>query len=175
MYEKGAGTLKNIILIGFMGAGKTTFGTWLAKKREYQFLDTDEMIEKEQGISISEIFEQFGEEAFRDMETALIQKLITENTDSCIISVGGGLPVREENRRLLQDLGTVIYLRASVETLCERLEGDTTRPLLKGGSLRTKIVSLMEKREALYEDAANRIIDTDGCTYEDVERKVEEV
>lgn len=166
--------MRNIILIGFMGAGKTTFGEWFAKKNGYEFIDTDEMIEAKQQISIAEIFREQGEDTFRDMETGLVMELLSERTESKVISVGGGLPVRPENRELLKKLGCVVYLRATVDTLCQRLAGDTTRPLLQGGSVRDKIIELMDKRAVLYEDGADLVIDTDRMTCEDIEKKIEE-
>ena len=166
--------MKNIVLIGFMGAGKTTFGTWLAREKDFQFLDTDEMIEKKEQTSISNIFSDKGEEYFRNLETDLIKELIDRNTEGCVISVGGGLPVRAKNRILLKRLGRVVYLRATVDTLCERLQGDTKRPLLQGADVRKRIEALMEKRAFLYEDAANIVVDTDNLTYEDIVIKIEE-
>lgn len=163
----------NIILIGFMGAGKTSFGKWLAKEKGMEFVDTDDMIVKLHGLSIPEIFETRGEEVFRDMETELLKTLVSEKKNNMVISVGGGLPVREQNRELLRELGLVIYLRATVDTLCERLKGDTQRPLLQGGDVRERILALMEKRAALYEEGAALIIDTDGETYESIYEKME--
>ena len=150
----------NIILIGFMGSGKTSFGRYLNHNRNFGFIDTDEFIEKQEGRSINEIFSTDGEEAFRDMDSKLI-KLLSLDT---VIGVGGGLPIREENGKLLKQLGTVIYLRASVDTLVSRLSGDTKRPLLKGGDLREKIQTLMAKRADIYEERADIIVDTDDCT-----------
>lgn len=163
----------NIILIGFMGAGKTSFGKWLAKEKGIEFVDTDDMIVKLHGLSIPEIFETRGEEVFRDMETELLKTLVSEKKNNMVISVGGGLPVRGQNRELLRKLGMVVYLRAAVDTLCERLKGDTHRPLLQGGDVRERILALMEKRAALYEEGAALIIDTDGETYESIYEKME--
>lgn len=165
---------ENIILIGFMGAGKTSFGKWLAKEKNMDFVDTDEIIVESQKMSVPEIFEKQGEESFRNMETALLQKLLEEKKENLVIAVGGGLPVREENRRLLKKLGFVLYLRATVDTLCERLQGDTGRPLLQGGDVRNRILSLMGKRAVLYEDGAEQIIDTDEKTYAEILEKMEE-
>lgn len=166
--------MANIILIGFMGAGKTTFGKWLAKRKSMDFLDTDEMIEKEQKTSINEIFAAQGESFFRTLETELLERLLEEGTDNVVLSAGGGLVMRECNRELVRRLGEVVYLRASVDTLCERLMGDTTRPLLAGGSLREKIEGLMEKRASVYEAVAGRSIDTDELSLEEILRKMEE-
>ena len=114
----------NIILIGFMGSGKTTFGKWIAANKKMEFVDTDELIEKENGITISDIFASKGEVYFRNLETDMLNKLLERDTQNCVISVGGGLPVKEENRELLSQLGTVVYLWADADELVKRLSGD---------------------------------------------------
>lgn len=154
---------KSIVLIGFMGAGKTTVGKLLAQKMNCEFLDTDECIELAEGRSISEIFAEDGEGAFRNMETALLHKLLLKETPF-VLSVGGGMPVREENRALLRSLGEVIYLKASKETIIARVAGDTSRPLLRGGALEEKVDSLMSSRASLYEDTAHFVAETDRKT-----------
>ena len=110
--------MNNIVLIGFMGSGKTTFGRWVSRRHNRKFYDTDEYIEKKQNTTISEIFATKGEEAFRDMETETVKEL-SDTLDNCVISVGGGLVLREVNRELLRKLGTVVYLKASEEELCK--------------------------------------------------------
>ena len=122
-------------------------------------LDTDEYIENKYNKLIKDIFRDSGEEAFRDMETQTIKEL-AQVCDNCVISVGGGLPVREVNRSFLKELGIVVYLEASVDELVKRLSKDTSRPLLGGGNLR--------EREALYKDAADVIVKTDGRRFEDM-------
>lgn len=159
--------MNNIILIGFMGSGKTTFGKWLKRNKDYSFCDTDQYIEKQQKRKIKQIFAEDGEMAFRDMETEALKELKGLLDDS-VISVGGGLPVREENRRLLKELGTVVYLRTSVQVLVKRLKSDKDRPLLAGGNLKEKIEGLMSEREALYMDAADVVIDTDELSFEEM-------
>lgn len=150
-----------------MGSGKTTFGEWISLNKKMDFLDTDECIVKRQKRTINEIFATDGEVFFRNLETELIKEL-TESTNNTVISVGGGLPVREENRKILKQLGTVVYLRTTQEELVNRLKADTQRPLLKGGDLREKIQSLMNSRESLYLDAADVIVDTDNRKFEDM-------
>lgn len=157
----------NIILIGFMGSGKSTFGRWIARTHAMELLDTDEYIEKKYNKRIKDIFSESGEEVFRDMETQVVKEL-TDICDNCVISVGGGLPVREVNRRLLKELGEVVYLETSEDELIKRLSKDTSRPLLSGGNLREKIENLMAVREALYKDAADIIVKTDGRRFEDM-------
>lgn len=159
--------MENIILIGFMGCGKTSVGIKLSYHMRRPMLDTDKLIEKDEGRTISEIFETDGEGCFRDLETQCLKKLIA-TADKQIISVGGGLPVREENHALLKELGTVVYLRAMAETIYERVKHDTTRPLLQGDDPKQKIRSLMEQRAAVYEKAADIIIDVDGKDFDDI-------
>lgn len=152
--------MRHIILIGFMGAGKTSMGKRLAKARGIRFVDTDQMIEEQTGRIIRDIFAEDGEEYFRNLETELLLQL-QKAQEPLVISVGGGLPVREINRKYLKEMGTVVYLKAEVETLVGRLQGDTTRPKLQGGDLREKIVSLMDAREGFYQDAATLVYSTD--------------
>ena len=116
--------MSNIVLMGFMGAGKTTIGKELAKALGYEFIDTDERIEREQGRKISDIFSEDGEEVFRQMETDLLKNL-QNSEDKFVLSIGGGMPVREENRSLLRSLGTVVYLKTSKEEILRRVSGDT--------------------------------------------------
>ena len=119
--------MENIILTGYMGSGKTTVGKNVAKLKAYTFLDTDEMIVQQQRRSINEIFATEGEQAFRDMETALLRQLIDEKRERIVLSTGGGMPLRAENRQLLSKLGKVVYLKASPATIYNRIKGDTTR------------------------------------------------
>lgn len=158
---------ESIVLIGFMGSGKTTLGRWIAREHGYTFLDTDDMIELKQQRSINDIFASEGEEYFRNLETDMIKSL-ADRDDKVVISVGGGLPVREVNRKFMRRAGKVVYLRTSVDELEKRLKGDTKRPLLAGGNVREKIIALMDKREALYLDAADVVVDTTGRRFEQI-------
>ena len=164
----------NVVLIGFMGCGKSSVAVKLSYRLKRQMTDTDRLIEKKQGKSIREIFEQDGEEAFRQMETQTLQEL-KETAKNQVISVGGGTPVREENRTLMKEIGKVVYLRAKAETLYERLKKDTNRPLLQGGDedLKTKIQGLLEKRSSAYEEAADLIIDVDDKPFGQVLYEIE--
>ena len=152
---------RNIILEGFMGSGKSTVSELLADKLELELLDTDQAIEEAEGRSISDIFAEDGEEAFRGMETQLMDMVVSEHLGQMVISLGGGLPLREENRELLKKAGKVVYLRTSPETVFKRLQGDDTRPLLKTEDPRRKIEELIEDRKERYEAAADIIVDTD--------------
>ncbi|MCM1253455.1 MAG: shikimate kinase [Clostridium sp.] len=162
----------NIILIGFMGSGKSTVGIKLSYRLRRALEDTDKLIEKSEGRTISEIFQMDGEAYFRNLETECLKKLI-QTADDKIISVGGGLPMREENHALLKKLGTVIYLRATPETIYERVKHDTSRPLLQGDNPQEKIRSLMKERAAIYEQAADIIIDVDNKDFEAILEEIE--
>lgn len=149
-----------VILIGFMGSGKSTTGICLSHKLRCPFDDTDKMIEKNEKKSIPEIFAESGEAYFRDRETQLLRELAKKKTER-ILSVGGGTPLRVENRKLLHEIGTVVYLKVSAQTVYERLKGDTGRPLLQGDNPMERIKSLLAEREKIYRSAADIIIAVD--------------
>lgn len=155
---------RNIVLIGFMGSGKSTIGIKLSYRLRRVVEDTDKLIEKKAGRKISDIFANEGEAYFRDLETEVLRSLCEACSSQYypkIFSVGGGTPVREENRPLLKQLGTVVYLRIRPETVYERLKGDTTRPLLQGDNPEEKIRTLLAARKEAYESCADLIIDVD--------------
>ncbi len=158
--------MKNIILIGYMGSGKSTIGEKLAKSLGVEFLDTDVLIEAQEGMTISELFAQKGEAYFRQKETETIEGLKKESKQM-VLATGGGLPIKEENQRLLKELGIVVYLKASVDTLIERLKEDTTRPLLREGDLRKKIETMLEIRNPIYEKVADVVLETDTKSIEE--------
>lgn len=157
----------NIILIGFMGCGKSSVGYRLSYALRRTLIDTDKLIEKQQEMPISQIFEEKGEHAFRQMETDCIRYLI-ETADKQIISTGGGLPMKEENHELLKQLGRVYYLQVRGDTVYERLKGDTTRPLLKGDNPKKKIDRLLQMRIPVYEACADEIIDVSDKSFDDI-------
>lgn len=158
---------KNLILIGFMGSGKTSTGLRLSYRLRKSVEDTDRMIERREGRSVSEIFAGDGEEYFREKETELLREL-TGRTYTSIFSLGGGTPVRPENRELLKRLGTVVLLRIRPETVYERLKGDTARPLLQCDNPLERIRELMESRREAYESCADFILDVDDMGIEDI-------
>ncbi len=159
--------MNHIILIGFMGSGKTSVGKRLAETLHLSFLDTDEEIEKTSGMKISDIFAKYGEAYFRERETETLKNLL-QDTQRKVISVGGGLPVQERNQPYLKQMGTVVFLEASEQTLLERLQGDTTRPMLKGADLRERIHTLMQERKAAYDKTADCHIQTDHKKFEEI-------
>lgn len=165
------GHKKSIVLIGFMGSGKTTVGIKLSYKMRMVVEDTDKMIECKKDMSISDIFASQGESAFRDMETELLKELSEKKTCN-IYSVGGGTPIREENRALLKKIGNVVFLRIKPETVFKRLQNDTSRPLLQGDNPMEKIQNLMEQRKSYYEDAADVIIDVDDKSTDEVVNEI---
>ena len=169
-----------IFLIGFMGSGKTTVGRMLARKMNAKFLDTDDMIEKAEGVKISEIFSQRGEACFRDLETETLKRLrasagqknAEDETGKVVISVGGGLPLREVNRELMHACGTTIFLTATQETLVGRLKGSKNRPLLQGVDLSERIRSLTGARLGCYLDAADHQVRTDDAAPEEIAERI---
>ncbi|MCM1306993.1 MAG: shikimate kinase [Butyrivibrio sp.] len=165
--------MNNLILIGFMGSGKSSLGRYISGKG-YRLVDTDGYIEDKLGRAVSDIFGVEGEEYFRELETKTLEELLEEGAGDCVIAVGGGLPLRERNRELMHRLGTVIYLRAKPSTLEFRLSGDKRRPLLQEGKLRERIDGLMSERKDIYEAAADIIIDTDGFTFEEIYGQLKE-
>ena len=157
-----------------MGCGKSTIGKKLSAILNLKFFDTDAWIEGRQGMTISEIFATKGELFFRDLETEVLQELL-EKKETMVISVGGGLPVREENRRLLQQLGQVIYLKAMPETIYNRVKGDTSRPLLQTENPMEKIREMLGQREEKYQAAANRTLIVDGKDISEIVNEVLDV
>lgn len=157
----------NIVLIGYMGSGKSTVAKALHIKTGMEVIDTDAAIVKEQGRSINEIFQTDGEPAFRELETEFLRGL-SERSSEYILSTGGGMPVREENRAILKTLGTVFFLKAETDTILERVKEDTQRPLLQGVDQRAKISAMLKERTPKYELASDHVIETDGKTIEEV-------
>ena len=160
--------MSNIILVGYMGCGKTTVGKNLAKIAKYVFTDTDEMIEKIYGKTIKDIFAESGEEVFRQMETEVLKKLISDKSKNLVISTGGGMPIKFENRKLLEKLGTVVYLKASPETIYEHVKHDTKRPLLQCENPQQKIREMLAQRNPVYESVADIIINVDNLKQSEI-------
>lgn len=152
------GKTNNIYFIGLMGAGKTTIGKILAKQLGKTFYDTDHEIEKRTGVKIPVIFDLEGETGFRKRETAVIQDIAKLN--NIVMATGGGAVIAEENRKLLQATGTVIYLRANVNELWHRTRNDKHRPLLQKVDIRAKLEQLYTERNPLYTQTATLIFDT---------------
>lgn len=152
----------NVYLIGPMAVGKTTIGKQLARRLQLEFFDSDQEIEKRTGASISLIFDIEGEPGFRDREEQMIAELTT--MEGIVLATGGGVVLREANRKALRKNGVVIYLRASIDSQLERTKSSRHRPLLETGDRRAALESLMETREPLYRQEADIIIDTDSLS-----------
>ena len=152
----------NIVLIGFMGSGKSTISSALNKMYGMDIIEMDQVIADREGMSISEIFEVHGEEYFRNLETELLREL--QNHKGVVISCGGGVPMRDENVVEMKKNGKVILLTASPETILERVKNNHDRPLLENNKNVDFIAELMEKRRKKYEAAADIVIRTDGKT-----------
>jgi len=154
--------MKNIVLIGFMGTGKTSVGKLLANRLGYGFVDTDAKIEEEAGRSIPEIFASYGEKYFRDRETEAARE--AARLQNTVISTGGGIVLRGENLRQLRQSGVVIGLTASLDIIVERTERSDERPLLENLKDRREAVrALMEQRRGLYKQA-DYTVDTGGLS-----------
>lgn len=150
----------HIFLIGFMGTGKSTVATQLRKMISAKQMEMDETIAREEGMSISDIFASHGEAYFRDLETALVRRLMTEAP--MIVSCGGGAVMREENTQMMKQCGQIVLLTATPETVYERVKDNTDRPILNNNMNVEYIRSLMEKRRSRYESVADITIATDG-------------
>lgn len=156
---------KKIYLVGMMGTGKTTLGTQLADKLHYQFMDLDQLIEEQEGMTIAQIFTQKGEAYFRKLETEVLSR--STALDHTIISTGGGIVLNQQNRLLLKQ-ESCIYLKASSQELVRRLKNDQKRPLLQGESLENRITTLIKEREAYYLETASIEMDTTNKSVEQV-------
>lgn len=152
--------LHNLVLVGPMGAGKSTLGRLLATRLNYQFLDTDNLIEERTGADIPWIFDVEGEEGFRERETAVLEECV--GMRDSVVATGGGIVLRTGNRELLARADKVVYLQASIEHLVERTHKDKRRPLLQVEDPRAKIVELYHQRDPLYRSVADEVVVTDG-------------
>lgn len=149
---------RNIFLVGLMGAGKTTVGRALAKRLNKRFIDSDHEIEARTGASIPLIFEIEGEESFRQREAEVIRDLTAQQ--DIVLATGGGAILNPESRALLKSRGTVVYLRASVNSILQRTSHDKSRPLLQAADPRKRIEELARQREPYYREVAHVTIDT---------------
>lgn len=148
----------NIFLVGLMGAGKTTVGRHLAKNLRYRFIDSDEVIEQRNGVSISTIFDIEGEDGFRKREATIIDELTQQN--KIVLATGGGAILNSKNREVLKERGTVVYLSATIDHLYKRVQYDRNRPLLQTENPKLKLKELLDFRDPLYREVADIIIKT---------------
>jgi shikimate kinase len=147
-----------VSLVGMPGCGKSTVGRQLARQLGRRFIDSDSEIEHQIGCSIREYFEHAGEAAFRDVEQAVIARLVQQ--DDLVLATGGGVVLRPANRDALHGHSTVFYLRSTPEELARRLRHDTQRPLLQGGDPLRKLRELYRERDPLYRRTAHYVVET---------------
>lgn len=150
----------NIILIGFMGAGKTTVSDYLNTMFAMNVVEMDQVIAEQEEMSIPDIFETYGEEYFRELETNLLVDM--QSKKNTVVSCGGGAALRERNVEEMKKNGRVVLLTASPETIYHRVKDSNERPVLKGKKNVEDISDLMEQRRAKYEAAADVVVNTDG-------------
>ena len=153
--------IKNIILVGPMGSGKTTIGRRLSEKLSLDFFDSDHEIIDTTGVSIDHIFDVEGEKGFRTRESDVLKKLC--NMPNIVLATGGGAVILEENRELMKKASSIIYLSSSVDQILRRTAKSKTRPLLeKSNNRRKTITDIVEARDSLYREVSSHIIDTNG-------------
>ena len=152
----------NIVLIGFMGAGKSTISDYLSTMFAMEVVEMDQLIAEREGMSISDIFETYGEEYFRNMETNLLIEM--QEKKNVIISCGGGVAMRERNVAEMKKNGRVVLLTAHPQTILDRVKDSDDRPPLNGHKNVEYIEQLMEARREKYEAAADIVVDTDNKT-----------
>lgn len=153
---------KNIVLIGFMGSGKSIVGRELHQRLGYPLVDMDQVIEQRAGKSIAMIFSEDGENYFRDRESDLLGELCEGSTSRRIISTGGGVIGREHNCEILRQLGYVVWLQAPIQVILDRTSKNRERPLLHTEDPASRIAALMKIREPLYRATAHLKVDTAG-------------
>lgn len=144
---------ENIVLVGFMGTGKSSAGREISRLTGYEYIDTDEWIEQREKLSVTEIFEIKGEEYFRELESKLLEDLV--GTCHKIISTGGGMILRESNQKLLKKLGFVVWLTASKDELVKRLKRSEDRPIVKNGNVEEVVNKLRKERKPYYKKVSH--------------------
>jgi len=160
-----------IVLVGMMGVGKTSVGRKLASSLSLPFADADEAIEQAAQMSVSEIFERFGEASFRDGERRVIARLVTQGPK--VIATGGGAFVQDDTRALVLENGIAVWLDSEVSTLVDRVRRKDTRPLLRGGNPREIIARLKAEREPFYSQAPIKVMSEPGPQGETLRRVLE--
>lgn len=146
--ERGEGLNRTVVLVGLMGAGKSTVGRRLADRLGVKFVDSDSEIETAADMTIPEIFERFGEQYFRKGERRVIARLLAD--EPCILATGGGAFLSNENREIIGKGGVSVWIKADLETLWERVKDKTSRPLLNGDNPKELLTKLLEERYPLY-------------------------
>lgn len=159
--------MKNIALIGFMGSGKSTVGKVLSKRLGYSYTDTDKLIERRTRKTIPEIFEDDGEDKFRQIESAILDEALAQS--EAVVSCGGGIVKLERNRTMLKEKAIVVYLKTDPKEVFLRVgRSGHTRPLLNANDPEAEINRLLKEREPLYKEVADKVVDTTGKSLEEV-------
>ena len=164
---------KNIFIVGSMGSGKTSIGKMLAKNNNLSFLDTDHEIIRSCGYSIPDIFEEFGEEHFRSLETEQLRKM--NAIENHIISTGGGIILRDDNKKLMKDLGIIIFLDININSQIDRVKNRKNRPLLNNKNLKDNLLSLKKIRDPIYKKISNYIIDVSGKERDQIINEIQKI
>lgn len=171
--SQASDSAEHILLVGMMGAGKTSVGELLADRLDRPFFDVDAWIEDEEGISIATIFETRGEGAFRDLEAKVLESFLINPVPS-VLSVGGGAVTETRNRTMMNDHNRVVWLRATDATLAGRVGDGSDRPLLAGKDPAAELARLSKVRAPMYTEVADVIVDVDDLSLDDVVARVAE-
>ena len=166
-----SGSAEHVLLVGMMGAGKTSVGKRLADRLGRPFFDVDTWIEDEEGLSVATIFETRGEAAFRDLEAKVLSSFLA-NPVASVLSVGGGAVTDTRNRAAMMTGQQVVWLRATNATLASRIGSGSDRPLLAGKDAAAELVRLSKMRLPMYTEVADVIVDVDDLTLDDVVERV---
>jgi len=161
---------ENVVLVGFMGSGKSSVGRLLARALRGRFVDTDKLVVERTGMPITDIFARHGESWFRNAETQALRSLI--GGSRLVVATGGGVAAIPENVPVLKELGFVVWLTASEEVIWSRVSRNKNRPLLHTENPRQTVRELLEKRNPLYEAAADLKIDTTELTHAEVAERI---
>jgi shikimate kinase len=152
--------LNNIFIVGLMGSGKTSVGKLFAKRTGRLFIDTDNEIIKESDMTITEIFNKFGENHFRDLEHKVLSK--AKSIENHVISTGGGVILKLENIKIMKNSGTIIFLDVDVETQLSRVKNKKNRPLLDSNNMIENLVNIKKERDYIYKNISDYIISISG-------------
>lgn len=161
----------NVVIIGFMGSGKTTVGKALAEKRNMKFLDFDEAIEAHEGRSISEIFTEKGEDYFRACEAGALSR--AKQLDNHVFATGGGMVLAQENQAALKALGKIVWLDVSFQEAFQRTFHEKNRPLIENGNRETAMNALWAPRQDAYKKLADVAVNVNGKNTEQIVKEIE--
>lgn len=162
--------MNHVVLVGFMGSGKSTAGRALASRLGRPFVDLDQLVVSREGMSVVDLFSAKGEAGFRDAESRALAEVVA--MPPSVVACGGGVVLREENRALLGHMGTVFFLQVDAESVFSRVSDPSTRPLLAAGDVEAAR-RLMDERDPLYREVANHIVDTAGNSPSEVAAEIE--